>query len=254
MRKTSTATRVDFVAKQASRFIRDADRRDDDQPWLAWVTPYAPHLPSTPPDRYRDAPLPAFPLTPAMQETDFSDKPDFLERAYDHDNMLATMRDDGRRSLMAVDDLVGRLMDQLKKRDEVDNTLVVFASDNGFMLGEHGGVVAKDLPYPASTRIPMMVRWPGHVRPGRTTRQLVANIDVAATLLEAARRAPAHRRPVAARPRPPRGAPDREPRLLQRGPRAAPARLPLGAHAEVPLRRVLPPRHVRPRSSASTTT
>ena len=50
-------------------FIRDADRRDDDQPWLAWVTPYAPHLPSTPPDRYRDAPLPAFPFTPAMQET-----------------------------------------------------------------------------------------------------------------------------------------------------------------------------------------
>ena len=51
---------------------------------------------------------------------------------------------------------------------------------------EHGGVVAKDLPYPASTRIPMMMRWPGHVRPGRTTDRLVANIDVAPTLFEAA--------------------------------------------------------------------
>jgi arylsulfatase A-like enzyme len=184
--KTKHSYSVDFVAKKASRFIRDADRDDDDQPWLAWVTPYAPHLPSTPPDRYRDAPLPAFPFTPAMQEQDLSDKPDFLERAYDHDNMLATMRDDGRRSLMAVDDLVGRLLDQLKERDEVDNTLVIFASDNGFMLGEHGGVVAKDLPYPASTRVPMMMRWPGHVRPGRTTDRLVANIDVAPTLFEAA--------------------------------------------------------------------
>ena len=177
---------VDFVAKMASRFIRDTNRRDDDQPWLAWVTPYAPHLPSTPPDRFRNEPLPDFPLTPAMEEIDVSDKPDFLERAYDHDNFLATMRDDGRRSLMAVDELVDRLMDQLKKRDELDNTLVVFASDNGFMLGEHGGVVGKDLPYPASTGIPLMMRWPGHVRPGRTTDRLVGNIDVATTLLRAA--------------------------------------------------------------------
>jgi arylsulfatase A-like enzyme len=177
---------VDFVAKKAARFIRDADRQDDDQPWLEWVTPYAPHLPSSPPDRFRDARLPEFPLTPAIEETDVSDKPDFLERAYDHDNLLATMRDDGRRSLMAVDELVGRLMDQLKEHDEVDNTLVVFASDNGFMLGEHGGVIGKDLPYPASTGIPMMLRWPGHARPGRTTDKLVANLDVAATLLKAA--------------------------------------------------------------------
>jgi arylsulfatase A-like enzyme len=184
--RTKRSYSVDFVAKKAARFIRDADREDDDQPWLEWVTPYAPHLPSTPPDRYRNALLPAFPVTPAMQETDLSDKPDFLTRAYDHDNFLATMRDDGRRSLMAVDDLVRRLMDQLKKHGEVDNTLVVFASDNGFMLGEHGGVVAKDLPYPASTRIPLMLRWPGHARKGRTSDKLVANLDVAATLLKAA--------------------------------------------------------------------
>lgn len=184
--KTKHSYSVDFVAKKAARFIRDADREDDDQPWLEWVTPYAPHLPSTPPDRYKNAPLPAFPFTPAMQEADVSDKPDFLERAYDHDNMLATMRDDGRRSLMAVDDLVKRLMDQLRKRDEVKNTLVIFASDNGFMLGEHGGVVAKDLPYPGSTGIPMMMRWPGHIRRGRVSDELVANIDVAPTLLKAA--------------------------------------------------------------------
>lgn len=184
--KTKHSYSVDFVAKKAARFIRDADRDDDDQPWLAWVTPYAPHLPSTPPDRYADAPLPEFPFTPAMQEADLSDKPDFLERAYDHDNFLATMRDDGRRSLMAVDDLVGRLMDELRERGEAENTLVVFTSDNGFMLGEHGGVVGKDLPYPDSTGIPMMMRWPGHFRRGRMTDKPVANIDVSATLLDAA--------------------------------------------------------------------
>ena len=62
----------------------------------------------------------------------------------------------------------------------------MFTSDNGFMLGEHGGVVGKDLPYPASSRIPLLVRWPGHFRRGRTNAKLVANIDVPATMLEAA--------------------------------------------------------------------
>jgi arylsulfatase A-like enzyme len=54
------------------------------------------------------------------------------------------------------------------------------------MLGEHGGVVGKDLPYPASTRIPLLVRWPGHVSARRTSTKLTANIDVATTLLDAA--------------------------------------------------------------------
>jgi arylsulfatase A-like enzyme len=177
---------TDLVADKAVRFIRDAERRDDAQPWLMWVTPYAPHLPSTPPARYSNARLPTFPLTPAMQETDISDKPDFLEKARDQEDRLVAARDDGRRSLKAVDEMVGRLMDSLKDRDEADNTLVVFTSDNGFMLGEHGGVVGKDLPYPASTGIPLLVRWPGHFRRGRTNGKLVANIDVATTLFDAA--------------------------------------------------------------------
>jgi arylsulfatase A-like enzyme len=176
---------TDIVADKAVRFIRDSERRDDTQPWLMWVTPYAPHLPSTPAARHSGVRLPSFPLTPAMQETDLTDKPDFLEKARDQEDRLVAARDDGRRSLKAVDELVGRLMDALKDRDEAENTLVVFTSDNGFMLGEHGGVVGKDLPYPASTGIPLLMRWPGHFRPGRTNGKLVANIDVATTLLDA---------------------------------------------------------------------
>jgi arylsulfatase A-like enzyme len=177
---------TDLVADWAVRFIRQAERRDDSQPWLAWVTPYAPHLPSTPAQRHRDVGLPSFPLTPAMQETDLSDKPPFLEAARNEEDRLEVARDDGRRSLIAVDEMVGRLMKELRERGEAGNTLVVFTSDNGFMLGEHGGVVGKDLPYPASSGIPLMVRWPGHFRRGRTNGKIVANIDVAATLLDAA--------------------------------------------------------------------
>ena len=177
---------TDLIADRATRFIRQAHRSDDDRPWLAWVTPYAPHLPSAPAERHLDAPLPTWDLTPAMEETDLSDKPEFLERARGQDAELAAVRDDGRRALMAVDELVGRLVDELKARDELDDTLIVFTSDNGFMLGEHGGVAGKDLPYPASSRIPLLMRWAGHVPAGRESTKLVANIDVAATLLDAA--------------------------------------------------------------------
>ena len=177
---------TDLIADRAVGFIRRADRRNDEQPWLAWVTPHAPHWPSIPATRHRNRALPSFAFTPAMQETDWTDKPDFLEAARNNEETLVTVRDDGRRSLMAVDEMVGRLLDEIKAGREVDNTLVVFTSDNGFMFGEHGGVVGKDLPYPASTRVPLMARWPGHFRPRRTNTKFVTNIDVAATMLEAA--------------------------------------------------------------------
>ena len=182
---TRSTYSTELIANRATRFIRRAERRDD-RPWLAWVTPYAPHLPSTPPPRYEDAPLPPFPFTPAMAEADWSDKPSVLDRARGFPRMIETMRDDGRRALMAVDDMVGELLDELRLRREHRDTLVVFTSDNGFMLGEHGGLAAKDLPYPASTRIPLLARWPGHFRAGGSNTKLVSNIDVATTLFEAA--------------------------------------------------------------------
>lgn len=176
---------TDLIADRAVRFVRRAETRDD-RPWLAWVTPYAPHLPSTPPRRDRDAPMPPFAASAAMSESDWSDKPELLDRARGYPWMIDTMREDGRRSLLAVDELVGRVIDELRVRRELDNTLVVFTSDNGFLLGEHGGLAGKDLPYPPATRIPLLVRWDGHVAPRRESRRPVTNVDVATTLLAAA--------------------------------------------------------------------
>lgn len=176
---------TDMISDHGLRFLRAAERRDR-RPWLAWLTPSAPHVPSTPARRHRGAPLPRFPVTPAMEEGDTSDKPDFLDNARGYPRLIETARDDGRRSLMAVDELVGRVMAELRRLGETRHTLVVFTSDNGLMLGEHGGVYGKDLPYAASTRIPLLVRWPGRARPRRTSRRLVTNVDVAATLLDVA--------------------------------------------------------------------
>jgi len=176
---------TDLIADRAVQFVRDGER-EDEQPWLAWVTPYAPHLPSTPADRHRGASLPRLKRTPAMFEADWSDKPELLDRARGFRRARRKMRRAGRRSLMAVDDLVGRLVHELRVRGERRQTLVVFTSDNGFLLGEHGGLTGKDLPHPASAQIPLLLRWPGRVRPGTVSTDLVLNIDVGTTLLRAA--------------------------------------------------------------------
>ena len=176
---------TDFIAKRSLRFIRRAEA-EDARPWLAWVMPSAPHLPGTPARRHRNAPLPAFPLTPALTEDDFSDKPELTNAARGFDEQIVAVRDDGRRALMAVDEMVARLVRELRRRRELSRTLIVYTSDNGLLLGQHGGLAGKDLPYEASTRIPLMVRWDGTVAPRRMRRDLVSNVDVATTILRAA--------------------------------------------------------------------
>jgi len=176
---------TDAISNYAVHFIKRADRRDK-RPWLMWLTPLAPHYPSEPAPRHRDAPLPKPPETPALTEADITDKPDFLEPARTLDHEIETVRDDGRRSLLSVDEMVARLVRQLGRRKELKNTLIVFTSDNGVMLGEHGGVGGKDLPYRASTQIPMLVRWDKRVRAGTVRRDLVSNVDVGTTILDVA--------------------------------------------------------------------
>lgn len=95
-------------------------------------------------------------------------------------------------TLSAVDDGIGRLMDQLKKMGIHDETLVVYMGDNGFMFGEHG-LIDKRVAYEASIRVPMLMQCPELFKGGTVVDQVVANIDIAPTILEAAGlRAPPH--------------------------------------------------------------
>jgi arylsulfatase A-like enzyme len=85
----------------------------------------------------------------------------------------------------AVDEGVGRLLDYLDKEGLADNTIVVYSSDQGFYLGEHGWFDKRWI-FEESLRTPLVVRWPGVTKPGSTNADLVSNIDFAATFLEAA--------------------------------------------------------------------
>jgi arylsulfatase A-like enzyme len=85
----------------------------------------------------------------------------------------------------AVDESVGRLLDYLDKEGLAENTIVVYSSDQGFYLGEHGWFDKRWI-FEESLRTPLLVRWPSVTKPGSTNADIVSNIDFAATFLEAA--------------------------------------------------------------------
>ncbi len=88
------------------------------------------------------------------------------------------------RCIQAIDDNVGRLLDWLEASGEADNTIVVYCSDQGFYLGEHGWYDKRWM-FEESMRMPLLIQWPGRIAPGTRYDQLVQNIDYAPTFLEA---------------------------------------------------------------------
>lgn len=85
----------------------------------------------------------------------------------------------------ALDENVGRLLDYLETSGLAKNTIVVYASDQGFFLGEHGWFDKRWI-FEESLRTPLLVRWPGVTRPGSVNGDLVSNLDFAETFLDAA--------------------------------------------------------------------
>jgi len=86
--------------------------------------------------------------------------------------------------ISSIDDNVGRVLEYLDESGLADNTIVVYTSDQGFYLGEHGWFDKRFI-YNESFKIPLLVRWPGHVQPGSQNDEMVQNLDFAQTLLDA---------------------------------------------------------------------
>jgi N-acetylglucosamine-6-sulfatase len=172
---------TDVLADKAAGFIQETT----DQPFFAYIAPYAPHAPSTPAPRdataFADAKAPR---GPAFNEADVSDKPAWVQALprltpAQIDRIDAHYRD-RLRSLLAVDDLIRTLVDTLQAHGRLDDTCIVFTSDNGFQLGEHRLPLGKLTAYDESIRVPLIVRGPG-VPKDKTVDQLTLNSDLAPT-------------------------------------------------------------------------
>lgn len=85
----------------------------------------------------------------------------------------------------SIDESVGRLLDYMDKNNLTNNTAVIYTSDQGFYLGENGWF-DKRFAYDVSMGSPLLIKWPGHIRPASVTNQLVQNIDFAPTILDMA--------------------------------------------------------------------
>ena len=90
---------------------------------------------------------------------------------------LATVR--------SVDDNIGRVLNYLKENDLEENTIVIYTSDQGFFIGEHGWF-DKRFMYEESSRMPFVIRYPGKIKPKTINEDIITNIDFAPTLLEIA--------------------------------------------------------------------
>jgi arylsulfatase A-like enzyme len=182
--KTIGRYSTNYIANKATTFIQSTEA-DDARPWLLYVAPFAPHYPAVPHPLYADAPVRRFRPSPAMLEKDRTDKPPFVQKASRSLDGVRRLRRQQLRTLMSVDDLVERIFAEIWNGGEGRRTLAFFMSDNGFLWREHG-MTGKRVPYTDSIRIPLYVRWPGHVVAGGVDGRIGGNIDIAPTILEAA--------------------------------------------------------------------
>ena len=178
----------DVLAEKATTYINRSP--EDGAPFFMWVGTQAPHAPATPAPRHEgtfaDARLPR---GPSFDEPDVSDKPDWVrDNPHLDQERISPMQDLYRnrlRSMLAVDEMLGRLVESLKDRGKLENTYIFFTSDNGWHAGEHRLTPGKWTAYEEDARVPLIVRGPG-VPESRTLSHPVLNNDLAPTFADLA--------------------------------------------------------------------
>ena len=192
---------TDFIAGRADELIAAA--APSAQPFFMSVAFVAPHSGQPrelgdPPGIATTAVAPRYanafaslplPTPPSFNEADMSDKPLAMQARIPISAVRAARIQEAYQqrleSLLSVDDAIESIVSALRSTGELDNTLIVFTSDNGFFAGEHRVPAGKVLPYEPSIRLPLLMRGPG-VPAGATAGQLVTNADLAPTILDAA--------------------------------------------------------------------
>lgn len=192
---------TDVIANRSVKFVSERES-DDSTPFFLYINPLAPHVDGStpecrlnygslgttiPPARY-DGTTAAieFPTSKSFNEADISDKPGKLRFSLLTSEQIGCLEElfhARLETMRAVDDLIGRVVNALGSKNELSRTVVVFTSDNGFLLGEHR-MHGKTRAYEESIGIPLYMRIP-NIAP-RTIDKLVTNNDFAPTFLDLA--------------------------------------------------------------------
>ena len=179
---------IDFITGQPhKRFLPQG--RDATRPWYLWLCYGAVHSPYSPAERhlqdYQNS------VTPVPVDV-FGPRPD--KPPYLRERTKWEKDDQGRpidfqakvrkynRCVRALDEGVGRLIDALRRSGQLENTLIVYTSDQGYAWGQHG-LREKWAPYDAALRVPLIVSYPAHVPAGEVCMSPVGGVDLIPTFL-----------------------------------------------------------------------
>ncbi len=202
---------TDLITDLSLGWLEETAAADPDAPWCLLVQHKAPHRPWEPAERHADLTFGSAGSEPATFFDDYENRStaardarmrvgrDLNREDLKGDPPLEVVADptayarwaldryltDYLRCVVAVDEGVGRLLDHLDATGQADDTVVLYTSDQGFFLGEHGWY-DKRFMYAESLRMPLLVRYPRLVPPGSESDALVLNVDFAQTLLDLA--------------------------------------------------------------------
>jgi N-acetylglucosamine-6-sulfatase len=182
---------TDVFGDRAVDFVKD--HPVSQEPFLLDLWFNSPHGPfdPAPRDLFRLAGAP-LPRLPAFNEKDITDKPRWFQRqarkrlSGAQIKLIDNERRRAQEQLLSVDESVGELIQALRGEGILDDTYIIFSSDNGFFRGEHRIASGKYLPYDPSSRVPLLIRGPG-IPAGGVSHELVWNGDITQTILQIAR-------------------------------------------------------------------
>ncbi|CAN5814596.1 sulfatase-like hydrolase/transferase [soil metagenome] len=186
-----------WASERANELL--AEQRDRHEPFFLWVNFFDPHHPFVAPQEYLDRYAPATLPDPIGYPGELETKPE-IQRLASAESYAGHARGFGSHSLdeirqivaayyamvSLIDDEVRRILDSLDDLDLAEDTLVIFTSDHGEMLGDHQLLLKAPMLYDPAVRVPLIMRWPGHLPAGERRAELVQWIDLNPTILDAA--------------------------------------------------------------------
>jgi len=196
------------VTEMATDWLKN--KRTTDTPFMLILGHKAPHGPFVPEEKYKhiydDVPVP-YPETGFHLETKpkwvterldtwhgiygplYGFRKDFPDKSPEGVDIFGTFVRSYAGTINSVDDSVGEIYKTLEEIGQLDNTLIIFTSDNSFLLGEHG-MIDKRTMHEESIRVPLIARYPKLIKPGTVIKQQVLNIDLAPSIVDICRAQP----------------------------------------------------------------
>lgn len=200
-RKVIEGHMTDVLTDLAVDYIKE--QNNSDQPWFLCLSHKAVHENFTPTERHHKTYINqkiTYPKSYADTEENYEGKPNWLikqrkswhgaERDYVNIDKvegddLARMTQIYAECMLGVDESIGKVVNTLKELGKFENTVIIYMSDNGYLLGEHG-LIDKRVMYEESIRVPAFFHWGEKIKQGSRSSEFVLNIDIAPTILDIA--------------------------------------------------------------------